>query len=401
MRQRLRSNSVAIAGALAGLAAISWLGLYGFAWNDYDAEAAGAMAALVAGHVGRFLSLAPAYGGSFILRAPFALVPKLWGGGELAVYRMLALPCLVASAALGVWLVARMRAAGRDRIARTAVLGLCVANPITLRALEIGHPEELLTAVLCVVAVVTARSGRASTSGLLLGLAVATKAWAILAFPLVLVLLPGTGRRARSAVVAGAVALAVLSPLVLARPAGSLGGGTVVTGQIFQPWQLWWFAGHHGPAVHGLYGALKVGYRTPPTWLGGIPHALIVALAPVLVLLWRRRGGRGEDALLMLALLLLTRCLLDPWNNVYYATGFLIALLAWEAERRPRPLLSLVAVVGVWIVFQELPSRIGADAQAAVYALFGLALAGGLALRLYAPALLGRRRPPAVAVQPG
>ena len=92
---------------------MAWLGLYGFAWNDYDTEARPAFDALTHGHVLEFLRLAPAYGGSLVERAPFALLPGLWGGGQLAVYRMVALPCLLAAAALGVWLVAQMRAAGR------------------------------------------------------------------------------------------------------------------------------------------------------------------------------------------------------------------------------------------------------------------------------------------------
>ena len=130
-----------------------------------------------------FLRLAPAYGGSLVERAPFALLPGLWGGGQLAVYRMVALPCLLAAAVLGVWLVAQMRAAGRPTLWRAVALGVCVANPLTLRALELGHPEELLGGALCVAAVLLAarerplwagwpsawrsptRSGRCSRSG--------------------------------------------------------------------------------------------------------------------------------------------------------------------------------------------------------------------------------------------
>src|SRR6185312_10342493 len=103
---------------------MAWLGLYGFAWNDYETEARPAFDALVHGHAIEFLRIAPAYGGSFVERAPFALLPSLWGGGDLAVYRMVALPCLLAAAALGVWLVARMRNEGRPALSRAVVLGL-------------------------------------------------------------------------------------------------------------------------------------------------------------------------------------------------------------------------------------------------------------------------------------
>lgn len=152
----------------AGCATMAWLGLYGFAWNDYDTEARASFDALLHGHVVEFLRLAPAYGGTLIERAPFALAPGLWGGGELAVYRMVALPCLLASAALGLWLVARMRSEQRSTLARALTLTLCVANPLTLRALELGHPEELLGACLCVAAVLLA-SGPSVGRGRALG----------------------------------------------------------------------------------------------------------------------------------------------------------------------------------------------------------------------------------------
>src|SRR5215211_5053128 len=86
--------------ALAGTALIAWMGLQGFAFSDYDREAA-----LAHGDVREFLGLSPAYGGSLIMRAPFALLPGLWGGGELAVFRAVAVPCLLAGVALGLVLV--------------------------------------------------------------------------------------------------------------------------------------------------------------------------------------------------------------------------------------------------------------------------------------------------------
>ena len=55
---------------------------------------------------------------------------------------------------------------------------LCyVANPLTLSALEIGHPEELLGAVLCIAAV-CAMNDRATWAAILLGLAIPNKEWA-------------------------------------------------------------------------------------------------------------------------------------------------------------------------------------------------------------------------------
>ncbi len=424
MRRVVRENALSMSVAACASATMAWLGLYGFAWNDYANEAQPAVAALVRGHVAEFLRLAPVYGGSLIERAPFALAPGLWGGGELAVYRMLALPCLLAAAALGVWLVARMRADGHGALARAVAMGVCVANPVALSTLELGHAEELLGASLCVAAVLLAaaaqtdaeqadaaeanaqqspraRAGRtrALAAGMLLGLAIANKEWALLAVgPVLLALSPELRLRC----LAGAVlsAAAVLAPLVI-------GGDLFTTARaaaapattIFQPWQLWWFLGHHGALVHGAFGAPKPSYRIPPGWTETVSHPLILlvgALAPTL--LWLRSHRLGErDALLLLALLLLARCMFDTWDTVYYPLVFLFALLAWEIRAptmRP-PLLTLSCTAVVWLSFQWLPEHVSADVQAGVFAAWSLPLAAWLFLRVCAiPARMapGERR---------
>lgn len=376
--------------AAAAAALMSWLGLYGFAWNDYDFEASAAMRALTGGHFVRFLELSPAYGGSLVVRAPFALLAGLWGGGELAVYRLVSIPCLAAAAVLAVWLVGRMRAERRTLLARGCVIGLIVANPITLRALEIGHAEELLAAVLCVAALLAARGRHPVWAGLLIGLAIANKTWALVALPPLVATLEL--QRPRALAVAAVVAAVALAPLAIAQ------GGSFVTdnaspGQSsaalvsapFQPWQLWWWAGRHGKVVRGMNGQVKRGYRSPPPWLTGFPRLLIVALAFPLTWLWRRRPGPPRDLLLLLALLLLIRCFLDPWNNVYYAVPFVIALTAWEARAHRLPAISLFATASLWVLFQALPAHLSPDAQSAVYDLSALAAAAAIAVRLYGP----------------
>jgi hypothetical protein len=398
MRRVLRENAFCAFMAAAGCATLAWLGLYGFAWNDYEVEARPAFGALVHGHVLEFLRLAPAYGGSLIERAPFALLPGLWGGGQLAVYRMVALPCLLAAAVLGVCLVARMRSQGHSTLARAVALGVCVANPITLRALELGHPEELLGGCLCVAAVLLA--GRSSTgrehpllAGVALGLAIANKEWALLAAGPVLLALPAR-RRLPCLASAGVSAAAVLAPLALASSGGFAASARAVAAPasaIFQPWQVWWFLGHHGALVHGLFGAPKPGYRTGPAWTGVVSHPLIIAtglaIAAALWLRARRRPLPVRDALLALALALLLRCVLDTWDAVYYPLPFLLALLAWEVDRpshRP-PVLALSSTVLVWISFQWLPLHATPDAQAAFFLAWSLPLAAWLCLRLFSP----------------
>lgn len=410
-----RENAVCVLAAACGTAMMAWLGLAGFAWTDYEVEARAPLEALVHGHLTEFLRLTPVYGGSLLLRAPFALLTDLWGGGELAVYRMVALPCLLAAAALGVWLVADMRGRGRAPLARGVALALCVANPLTLSALEVGHPEELLGGALCVAAVLLAARGRALWAGLLLGAAVANKEWALLALLPVLLALPS--RRLLCLLVAAGVAGAILAPPAFVHAGGFLAvtrATATPSSSIFQPWQIWWFLGHHGAVVRGTFGRIKPGYRTGPSWTGELSHPLVIAvMLPLGGLLWwlerrttRVSAGRTADvsaggptrgraavaereALLLLALLLLARCMLDTWDTTYYMLPFLLALSAWECRgKRGLPALALTATALAWIDFQWLPYHASADAQAACFLLWTLPLAVGLALRLYAPGTL-------------
>jgi hypothetical protein len=408
MAQRLRANAACLVMAAAGCSSLAWLGLYGYGWNDYENEALPAVDALVHGHLADFLRLAPAYGGSLLLRAPFALLPGLWGGGDLAIYRMLALPCLLAAGALGVWLVARMRAEHRSRLARAVALGLCVANPVMLPALELGHAEEILGACLVVAAVLFAGNehgrSRPLLAGAALGLAIANKEWALLALGPVLLTVP-PGLRLRCMAMTGAIAGALLAPLLL------FSGGFVASTEavaapqaspIFQPWQVWWFFGHHGALVHGLFGTPKPGYRVAPHWIGEVARPLIVACgAGVAALLWLRRRQLGAtEAMLALALVLLLRCVLDTWDVVYYTLPFIVSLLVWEVHARSRrpPALSLVATVLAWTSFQWLPHHASADLQAAFFLCWSLPLAGWLAWQLVA-STVARDALPAPAAQ--
>jgi hypothetical protein len=401
MRRTARENGPCALAALASCAALGWLGLYGFAWNDYDNESRPALDALMHGHLAQFLRLAPAYGGSLVERAPFALLPRLWHGGELAVYRSVALPCLLASAALGVWLVARMRREGRPALHRAIALAVCVANPITLRALEVGHPEELFGACLCVAAVMLAAGDRALLAGVLLGLAIANKQWALLAAGPVLVAL-APRRRAPCLFAAAIVAGAILAPLVLVGSGGFVAAArasAAAPSAIFQPWQVWWFFGHHGPLVHGAFGVAKPGYRAGPAWTASISHPLVLAAGAALsAAVWLRERARGRAdarrALLALALVMLVRCLLDTWDTEYYLLPFVMALLAWEVSGpalRP-PVLALSSSALAWLSFQWLPAHVSPDAQAACFLAWSAPLFALLAWRLFAARRAPRAR---------
>lgn len=417
--------------AALGVAAMSWLGLYGYAWNDYETEAQPAMQALVHGHFTQFAQLAPSYGGSLLLRAPFALLPGLWGGGSLAVYQAISVPCLVAGALLGLWLCARLRAERASMLTRALTLALCVANPLMLRALELGHAEELLLIAMCLGALLLVErmpsptstrwtpQPRALGAGVLVGLAVANKEWALIAVGPVLLLLKGGRWQMLGA--ASAAAAALLAPIAAFSSSfvSATRGVASTPSAIFQPWQVFWFFGRHGALVHGAFGNPKYGYRIAPGWVGPISHPLIIACGLLLpaALWWQRRrsvrkAARSHqaraiglpacslsDALLLLTLLLALRCLLDTWDNVYYTVPLLICLLTWEvcAFKRP-PVAALGATVLCWAGFQWLPQVASADLQAAFFLAWTVPLTAALALRLYAPSL--RLRIPIPAGEP-
>jgi hypothetical protein len=419
MRRAIRENALCVLMAAAGSLAVAWLGLGSFAWNDYDTEARHSVELILDGRINAFLAAAPVYGGSLIERAPFAFLAQLWGGGSLAVYRMLAVPALLAAAGLGVWLVAGMRREGYPVLARAVTLCVCVANPITLAALELGHPEELLGGCLCVAAVLLAcasREGRAHPllAGVCLGLAIANKDWAILAAGPVLLALPA--RRRMACLIGCAVtAAALMAPLALAASSRLLGESHALASAqspIFEPWQIWWFLGHHGALVRGATGA-KPGYRIGPGWIESHSHVIVVlagfALAAALWLRGRLalrtgQGGAGatrerssaplgaSQALLALALVLLLRCMLDTWDFAYYPLPFVLALLVWElssAQRRP-PVLTLAATLLVWVSFEWLPAHVSPDAQAAFFLAWSLPLAVWMTARLFWPARAAR-----------
>lgn len=391
MRTRARNLLAPTAVALFGAYLLALLGLQTMAFTDYEHEAEPALLALRDGHLSGFWEHLPAYGGSLLLRAPFALLPSLWNGGDLALFRSMAAPCLLAAVTLAVVLHARARALGAGSVAAWLALVLVAANPVTLRALEIGHPEELLGAALCAGAATAAIARRPALAGALLGLALANKPWAVLAVVPVLALVPE--RRRLALAVAVAVAGAALAPILLFSPTATTSASAVAqtSATIFQPWQLWWFLGEHGHRVMGTF-AEHVGYRTSPGWVARASHPLVV-LVPVilaLVVVLRRRDLRPTDGLALLALCLHLRCLLDTWNISYYALPALLALATWEVHARRLPLVTLAATAACWASFELVPEVAGPDVQAAAYLAWSVPLAGALALSLLSPGLWRR-----------
>jgi hypothetical protein len=406
MTGRARSLAPWAVAAVIGAVAMIWIDAWMISLNDYGFEASPALNALLHGDFSSFLTLAPAYGASLELRAPFALVASISGGGQLEIYRASAVPCGLAAAGLGVWLVMRMGRRGSGLLARLCVLGVCVLNPITYKALAFGHPEELLGGALCVAAVLCAERDHPAWAGLLLGLAIANKEWALVAAGPVLVALPT--RRPTAILVAATTAVALLLPIVLAAPggfAGSTGRLATQTGDTFHPFQVWWFL---GPRIHwipAMAGSIPKGARDTPAWLAGRAHMLVVGVSVPLTLLYHRSRQPSPSPLLLLALLLLLRCVLDPWDIAYYPLPFIIALVSWESvSAAPRaPARSILATLATWIVFVVLPKHVGVDDQSIAFLVVALPALVLLGRSLYRPLIARQsvgRRPGMLATSP-
>jgi hypothetical protein len=84
-----------------------------------------------------------------------------------------------------------------------------------------------------------------------------------------------------------------------------------------------------------------------------VSHPLIVVAAVPFAALFARRRTAAVDALALLALAFLLRCVLDPVDNAYYHAPLVLALVAWEAlsRRRRLPLASVLTCAALWITF--------------------------------------------------
>lgn len=368
--------------ALAAVAAMLVYAARNEAWSDYANEALPAFTALGRGDLHTFLTASPAYGSSLVLRAPFAALAAWLGGGELAVFRAGALPCLLALAALAVHLARRAQSDGARPRAVALTLLVAAASPLAWQAITYGHPEDILAAAAAVSAVLAARAERPLLAGLALGVAIASKEWAVLAALPALMAAP-RGRfklLAVAALVAGGLEL----PMLVIAPAETLTRQRAVagTGTLLHPSCVWWpFAQPPLPDPRYVLGA----YRAP-AWISNVAHPLILLTGLAIPLAWaaRRRDRATPDILLVLAAVLLARCALDPWNNVYYELPVPLALLAWEVStRRQLPAIALAVTAGS-LLSQSVLYHLDANLAFATWLAWALPLAVWLARALFA-----------------
>ena len=385
MRARIE---IACLGAFAFLASL-YVAFHQTFIGDYEVDGAPTIHALLHGHLH---APQPAMGPlSIWVRLPFVWLVR--DSSLLTQYRVGALPCLFVAGAVGVYLATRVRAAGRSPWLAFGVVAFSVLNPANFHAMANGHPEEILGAALCVAAMVAAIERRSLlVVGVLLGLALATKQWAVLAIGPVLI---ATARgRIKTALLAIALAAVLTAPLALPNLGGfTTSNRTSADATIaLTPASIW------VPLEHKYKVRIFDGVASRMIEKRSLSHAIAGRAKPLIVLLgallplgyaWRRRRARPEDALLLLALLFALRCALDPLTTAYYTAPLLFALMAYEClYSRGPPLLTTISGVVIWYLTIHVVWVIEPRTVTAIFLAWMVPLLAYLGVRVYAPSVI-------------
>jgi hypothetical protein len=362
--------------------------------NSVCDDAGPSIDALSHGDLREFFAEQPPMGSfSLLLRTPPAVVSNLADGNDLVVYRSGVFICVLAAGLLAVFLAMSMIRRGRPWTIWALVAAAIVVNPLTYQAAYWGHPEEVLAAALTVGALIASGRRRWLLGGLMLGAALATKQWAALAVVPALIAAPA-GTRVRLALTASALAAALTVPMLAADPDRFQAAQEMVSSassytNTVTATNLWWpFASKStDEGIDGFGQTTTITQYSLPDDVGRVLHLGVIAVALALSLLYARRRGRGnpDDVLQLVALLFLLRCVLDPLTFSYHHVPFLIALISFEALRRPVPVLSAVAI-GALLIMNEVVVPLGEPVVInAFYLAWTIPLAALMALSLFAP----------------
>jgi len=355
--------------------------------GDWDVDAGPAIEALANGHVGKYLTW-PSLVGPFasLVQAPFV---ALSGGSGVVAYQWAVFPCLFGAGLVGLYLGRIAARRGVSPLTQVLLPLLFLLNPITFEALENGHPEEILTAALAVAAIATAARGHSRRTALLLGLAIASKQWAVIAVLPAVMVLPT--QRAKVGLGAVAVAAALFVPSIVASPSAFLDVQRAVSGtpEVVTPWSAWYPLASEQTEVYSVGGErLEAQVENAPSLAASFSHSLVVLLALALPLAVAWRQGiplSPADAFALLALVALLRCALDPVDNLYYHAPLLLAIVGWDAfSSRGLPLRSLLGVGTALLFWQAWHNLSDPIAFNAVYLGFASVLGIALASSLFA-----------------
>jgi hypothetical protein len=247
---------------------------------------------------------------SFVAATPFRLLGRTDGRIAVALFGTAVAPAIVFTlerAAAAVW-----HEADRDLAAMTAFLGgLVVVQAWSPLATIYAHLDDVLLLGALAVAVWAVAVRRPWLVGAALGTGMALKPWGIVAVALVLAL----SRRDwwKAATVAAGITAAAWLPFIIGDPA-TLGA--------IRP------AVETAPA--SVLALLGVTLGDAPGWVRPVQLGAALAIGALAV----ARGRWGAVLLVGIAV----RVALDPQVFLYYSAGLLVAALAWDLLRSPRPL---------------------------------------------------------------
>lgn len=232
---------------------------------------------------------------------------------------------------------------GRELVNLAAVM---VSVPVLGAYLEAFHPADVLATALCLVAFAASCRGRWAWTCGLLGVAVATRQWAIV---VVAVLAVASDGRERRVVAVGSLAVAgvLIVPFLLAEP-----DLTMTTLAAKTVWRYPFTA----PGLAPLGPAARFAVARY------VPLALVVVLC-----LWlHRRIGRGRPDAVVAALAagLLMRPLVDPAGFAYYAIAAFPFLVLMRPASWRWPLIGtgLSVTLGVRrLLLDQFPAFAGLD----------------------------------------
>lgn len=297
---------------------------------------------------------------SLLLRAPF---DRLAGNADIrVVYLLTSLPCIVAFAFAVRWLkrLVEQRQTPAVALMIAVLVGL---NTAAIRTIHWGHPEDLLTVALLLSAALAATRLHWSVTAVLMGLALASKQWALLAFLPIALSLPA--KRVQFIAVAVLLAGLITLPFALEAPSRfkDIALATTNTEAFWHKNDADGKVSHVTPAnAIWPFAERRYEYRAG-LWVHSavvsnpvvrVTHILVGLLVlPLSLLGWRARRRAGpEHWLLVLATIFLFRNILDPVNFDYYQLAGLAFLGAWEGLARPGfPALTTLAAAGVAITW--------------------------------------------------
>jgi hypothetical protein len=192
-------------------------------------------------------------------------------------------------------------------------------------AVASAHLDDVLALAAGVAALAAVRAGRPLRGGLLLGLAVDAKPWA-LGFAALLLLLPDWRSRLRGAVTTVVVVAAGWLPFFLADPRSS---------RVL----------HFTIANTPLSALRALGFTDPRTPPWDRPAQALIGIA--LGILAVRRGRWPAVLLLAVA----ARIALDPGTNRYYAAGAVVGAVVWDlaGSKLRFPWWTAGAAVGLFV----------------------------------------------------